>query len=418
MLNQIKGLLVIATALAALQLSCKKTDGYNAIASTDNTKPGPVTGIKVVNFNGGAYITYTLPDSKNILYVQAQYNINDKVSRQTKSSYYSDSITVSGFAQSQDYKVVLNVVSRANIKSDSVVVTVHPDTPPYLLILPTVSMQKDFGGVNISAKNKVGVPVGIITIAPDPVTNKYEIISQNYTSLDSISFSLRGFDTVSKKFGVYITDQWGNISDTVYSNITPIYEAQISKAGFKAYRLQSDVPDYGSGYVLENLWDGNTGDPTYNTQQPITSVGWPAWATFDMGQAAKLSRYTMWDRGLHGTDNFLWGAGAPKTWVIWGRADMPVDESMPDSANLPPLGQATPNGWINMGEFNTPPKPSGLPNPQYTSDDLVYWNGGFDFDFSLILPKVRYIRFECISNMGETNNFFDINEMSFFGDPR
>ena len=157
---------ILAMALAASHSGCKKTDGYNTIASTDKTKPGVITNIKVTNFNGGAYITYTLPNSQNILYVQATYPINDKRTRQTKSSYYSDSITVGGFAKSQDYKVTLYVVSRADVKSDSVVVTVHPDTPPYLLMLPTVKMAADFGGVNITAIDSLKANVGVIAISP------------------------------------------------------------------------------------------------------------------------------------------------------------------------------------------------------------------------------------------------------------
>src|SRR5579872_4647340 len=117
-------LTILAGLLTLTQPGCKKTDGYNTVTSTDKTKPGVVTNVKVVNFNGGAYITYALPSSPNILYVQATYAINDKVTRQTKSSYYSDSITVSGFAKSQDYKVTLQVVTRAEVTSDTVVVTV------------------------------------------------------------------------------------------------------------------------------------------------------------------------------------------------------------------------------------------------------------------------------------------------------
>jgi hypothetical protein len=409
---------VLAMALATSQFSCKKTDGYNTIVSTDKTKPGPVTDVKVVNFNGGAYITYALPKSPNILYVQANYKINDKASRQTKSSYYSDSITVSGFAKSQDYKVTLKVVTRADVSSDSVVVTVHPDTPPYLLARPTVKMVPDFGGVNITVANNVKANLGIITVLPD-IKNTWQIIDQNYTNKDVINYSLRGYDTIPIKMGIYITDQWGNISDTLYTMIKPIYEIQMNKSLFKAYKMLTDVAVYDSYRQLANLWDNNIKEPTYNTQQPISPLIWPAWMTFDMGQAAKLSRYTMVGRtGDSGPGEFMWGYGTPQTWVIWGRADVPVDQSMPDSTGLPPVGQATSKGWINMGEFYAPPKPSGLPNPQFTSADLAFWQKGFPLTFSLSLPKVRYIRFECLTNMGGTNNFFDINEMTFFGDPR
>ena len=405
-------------ALATVQFSCKKTDGYNTIVSTDKTKPGPVTNVQVANFNGGAYITYTLPNSKNILYVQANYPINAKSSRQSKSSYYSDSITVSGFAQSQDYVVTLTVVSRANVSSDPVQVTVHPGTPPYLLAQPTVKMVPDFGGVNITCLNPAKANIGIVVIGPDS-TNKLQIINQNYTNLDSVNYSLHGYDTLPRQFGVYITDQWGNISDTVFTTIKAIYEVEMNKSLFKAYVLPTDVLPYDAYRGVQNLWDNIITEPTYNTEQPITPLVWPSWVTFDMGQAGKLSRFNMIGRtGDSPLGVFLWGYGTPQSFVIWGRPDVPVDESMPDSTALPPVGQMTANGWINMGEFYSPAKPSGLPNPQFTSADLAFWQGGFPFDFSLTLPKVRYIRFECLTNMGGTNNFFDINELTFWGDPR
>lgn len=417
-MKHIYKIVCLAVVLALLQWGCKKTDGYNGVASADKTKPGPVTNVKVVNFNGGAYITYNLPASKNILYVQANYRINDKISRQTKSSYYSDSITVSGFAQSQDYKVTLYVVSRAEVSSDSVVVTVHPDTPPYQLAKPTLKMQPDFGGVNVTAINKAKASIGVILITPDN-TNRFQVINQDYTSTDSISFSIRGYDTIPRQFGLYVTDEWGNISDTVFASIKPIFEQQMIKSLFKGYTLPSDVLPYDSYRGIQNLWDNNIKEPTYNTQQPIIPLKWPSWITFDMGQTVKLSRYTMVGRtGDGGPGEFLWGYGTPQTWVLWGRADVPVDEDMPDSLGLPPVGQATPKGWINLGEFYAPGKPSGLANPQFTPADLTFWQNGFPFNFSLALPKVRYLRFECLTNMGGTNNFFDINELTFFGDPR
>lgn len=397
--------------------SCSKISDYKGVASTDMTKPAPVTNIQVVNGAGGAIITYDLPTSPNILYVLANYKINDQVSRQTKSSYYSDTIRVGGFEKSQEYKVVLYTVSRANVMSDSVVVTVHPQTPAYLQVLPTVVMKNDFGGVNISALNPLKANIGIITIANDPVTRQLEIINQNYTNQDSISYSLRGYDTIQKQFGIYITDQWGNISDTVFSNITPIYEVQMDKSKFGAYTLASDVPT-GFGWVIENLWNGNTGSPGFHTTQPIQPLVWPAVITFDMGKAAKLSRYTIWNRGIDGSGNWLWQAGAPLTWVLWGRETSPVNEVMPSGNNIPAVGETSPGGWINLGVFKLRDKPSGLPNPQYTTSDLDFWNAGFSYDFSLDLPKVRYMRFQCLENVSLTNNFFNVAELSFFGDPR
>ncbi len=101
---------VMAVAITCF-LSCSKMDGYKLPESTDKTKPGVVTDVKVRNFNGGAVLTYTLPATENLLYVQAEYKINDKVVRQTKSSYFLDTIRVEGFQKSQEYTVTLHAVS-------------------------------------------------------------------------------------------------------------------------------------------------------------------------------------------------------------------------------------------------------------------------------------------------------------------
>lgn len=411
-LKQLAGILPLL-----FTLSCSKMSEYKDVVSSDKTKPGVVTNIQVVNRPGAAIITYDLPPSENILYVQATYKINDVVSRQTKSSYYTDTVVVSGFEKSQEYRVVLHTVSRANVMSDSVVVTVHPGTPPYLSAFPSITMLPDFGGVNISVKNEQREPIGIITIAEDPVTRQFEIINQNYTSLDSITYSLRGYDTTTKRFGIYITDRYQNISDTLFRDIKPLFEVGMDKSRFNGYSLSSDVRT-GFGWEISNLWNGNTGSPGYHTEQPIQPLVWPAVITYDMGQAAKLSRYTIWMRGIDGSGNWLWQAGAPLSWTLWGRESAPVDEVMPSGPGSPGVGETSANGWINLGTFQLPAKPSGLPNPQYSNSDLEFWNAGFSFNFSLDLPKIRYMRFQCLENVSLTNNFFNMTELSFWGDPR
>lgn len=410
----------ICVMALAISFSCKKSDGYNSIVSKDLTKPGTVSNIKVANFNGGAYITYSLPESKNILYVQATYKINDSTTQQSKSSYYSDSIKVEGFSQSKDYDVVLRTVSRANVPSDSVVIKVHPDTPPYLLTYKTIAFKPDFGGVNIKATNNTESNIGIVTLLPSAITNRNEIIDQKYTNTETIDYSLRGYDTLPKKFGVYVTDKWGNRSDTLSVTIHPIFETIMNKTFFSAYVLPTDVPNYQNGlFNLSNLWDNNFGEFTYNTQQPILATDakpfiWPAWATFDMGQTAKLSRYVVWDR-IGDNNEFVWTSGAPETWVMWGRADTPQDELMPaDTTELPPVGEMTPGGWINLGIFHAPPRPAHNP---LTNADIDLWKAGLEFPFSIDLPKVRYIRFECFNTMGGTNNYYNMNEMSIYGNP-
>lgn len=409
--------LLAPAIIAVMMFACSKVEDYKDIVSGDQTKPGTVSNIKVENGPGMAIISYDLPNSENILYVQATYKINDKVSRQTKSSYYSDTIHVSGFAKKQEYTVTLQTVSRANVASDPIEVKVNPDTPPYLMAFPTISTQPDFGGININLENPAKADIGIVTIMKDPITKQFEIVNQRFTKLEDIAYSLRGYDTTDLEFGIYVTDDWDNMSDTMFTTLKPIFERQMDKSKFSRYVLSTDAKT-GFGWEIENMWNGNTGSPGYHTEQPIQPLVWPAVITFDMGQAAKLSRYTIWNRGIDGSGNWLWQAGAPTTWTLWGRETNPVDETLPNGPGAPGVGETSPNGWINLGTYKLPAKPSGLPNPAYSNSDLEFWNAGFSYNFNLDLPKVRYIRFQCQEIASGTNNFFNIAELTFWGDPR
>jgi hypothetical protein len=149
----LSGLLLAPVLLMMLFASCKKAESNIEVVSNDPTKPGPVTNVNVINLNGSARLTYTLPNSKNLLYVLAKYAINDKTVRETKASYYTDTITVDGFARAQEYTVTLYAVSRANIMSDPVTVKVNPLTPNYQLVNAALNITADFGGANFFGLN-------------------------------------------------------------------------------------------------------------------------------------------------------------------------------------------------------------------------------------------------------------------------
>ncbi|QNN43708.1 DUF5000 domain-containing lipoprotein [Pedobacter roseus] len=400
-------LLIVACSL----YSCKESEGFNEVVSKDMTKPGALTGIKVENLAGAAVISYVLPNSENLLYVQAEYRINSRTVRQSKSSYYSDTIRVEGFEKSADYEVTLYAVSRANVKSDPVQVRVSPATPSYLAVYPTVQLQADFGGVNVTASNPAKKPIGVIVISNDKTTGKMLPIEQFYTEAESINFSVRGFDTLKRDFGVYVTDRWGNISDTLYKSISPIFEIMVPKAQFSEYRLASDSPlgAISLGWNTTRLWDNNTSDPGWHTE---AGYGKPLQlCTFDMGVLTKLSRYKIWERGEAYGNDYSYNHGNPKTWTLWGSAKTaPADIELPvTSAKGTVVGD-----WINLGNFNCPPPPSGNAPGQTTPADLAAVKAGFEFNIALDIPKVRFIRLAVNSTWGNAD-FAHVMELSFWG---
>jgi len=410
--NRFHGLPFLAMLLIACSLySCKESEGFNEVVSKDMTKPGALTGVKVENQAGAAVISYVLPNSENLLYVQAEYRINSRTVRQSKSSYYSDTIRVEGFEKSGDYDVTLYAVSRANVKSDPIQVRVRPATPSYLAVYPTVQIQADFGGVNVVASNPAKKPIGVIVISNDKTTGKMLPIEQFYTEAESINFSVRGFDTLKRDFGVYVTDRWGNISDTLYKSISPIFEIMVPKAQFSEYRLPSDSPLGATslGWNTSRLWDNNTNDPGWHTE---AGYGKPLQlCTFDMGVLTKLSRYKLWERGEAYGNDYSYNHGNPKAWTLWGSAKAaPTDIELPvTSAKGTVVGD-----WINLGNFNCPPPPSGNAPGQTTPADLAAVKAGFEFNIALDIPKVRFIRLAVNSTWGNAD-FAHVMELSFWG---
>jgi len=388
--------------------SCKRNDGFNEPVSTDKTKPGVITNIKVQNLNGAAYITYTLPNSPNLLYVQAQYNINGKTTRQTKASYYTDTVLVEGFAKSQDYQVTLWTVTRANVQSDPVTVTVHPDTPYYLLAKPTIQMTADFGGVNIKALNRGKSNLGFILISFDSSTQALEVQDQHYTNVDTVNYSVRGYPATPQKFGVYCIDQFGNISDTTLMTITPIFETLLDKSQFSTYTLPTDSP-IGYGWIVSNLWDGKTDD---------YSAGWhtlpgappPMQCTFSLGVTAQLSRFIMWER----PDEYAYSHGNPKDFSIWGSGKIaPQDALLPQ---LAPAG-AVVGDWVNLGNYHYPDPPSGLAPGFTNAADNAFVSAGVNFDITPGSPKIHIFRV-LVHDTWSGGDFAHIMEFSIYGNPQ
>ncbi|QJB37605.1 DUF4959 domain-containing protein [Chitinophaga oryzae] len=395
-------------AFVYLHFSCSKEVDYNTPVSSDKTKPGVVSNVKVTNFKGGAFITYQLPKTGNVLYVKASYIINDATgkSRETKSSYYSDTITVEGFAQKKEYEVKLTAVSRADVSSDVVTVKVNPDTPVYQLVAKTIKMQADFGGVNVQTANPYKKPVGAILLYKAAGDPKYGIYQQNFSDFTLINFSARGFDTLPKAFATYVTDQWGNNSDTVYQTIRPLFEKELDKSKFFENRLSSDTK-IGFGWSLSNLWNGNSGGTGWHTVQE--NVPLPIIATFGLGVSAKLSRFI-----LYGRSGYEYGHGNPKVFSIWGS-----DNPAPADAVLPVFAEVGTvlGDWVNMGNFAWPGPPSGAPPTAATAADKAFFNKGSEFTFPFTAPRARFLRL-AVAESWSGATFAHAMEITVFGNTK
>ncbi|WP_448635155.1 DUF5000 domain-containing lipoprotein [Pedobacter panaciterrae] len=386
-------LFAILTAISIY--GCKEDPGLNKPLLTDKTKPGIVSDVKAESRPGAAKLTYKIPADNDLLYIKAVYEIRPGVSREIKASYSNDSLVVDGFGEIKPYEVKLYAVDKGENLSDPVTITVTPSSPSFVEAFKTVTILDDFGGMRVDYKNKNESDLAIVVISPDK-NGDVVPIETYYTKAKSGKFNIRGYDPKPVRFGVYVRDRFGNLSDTLYKNISPIPEVMLDRTKFKKEFLAGDSKD-DYGWAMENIWDGTINEPGFHT--PVAGV-LPLLFTFDLGVTTKLSRFKEYQRN---SPTFVYNHGNMHKFELWGTSVQPNPNGSWDN-------------WVKLGAYESI-KPSGLPNGQNTAEDIAYATAGEEFDFEITSPKVRWIRVKMIQNWSNTD-FVHLLQIQFWGQPQ
>ncbi len=388
-----KSLFGLLIASGLLFWGCKE-EVVKPLPNNGSATPPVVTDLKVMNLHGEAKILYTVPADPNILYVEAEWTSNG-VKRNTKASYYSDTLDLQGFGDTAEHQVQVYSVTSGEAKSASVSVTVKPLISPVQLVYKTLAVKPDFGGINVQALNVYGANIVIPVITNDS-TGTLAQADAYYGNQDTANFSVRGFDSSARKFGVYVKDRWGNTSDTLYTTVTPYFEKQLNKSLFKEYTpYPGDVNSniYSGSYPLKNIWDGSTGT-IYVTK---TGLGMPESFTIDLGVTATLSRMSYYQRQ---STAFYFTSATPEVWDIYG-------------SNNPSPDGSYDAGWTLLMHCQSK-KPSGLPLGTTSTADITQAQNGEGFSFPAGVGGYRYIRINMTKTYGNAANL-TFSEMTFWG---
>jgi hypothetical protein len=339
--------------------------------------------------------------------VKAEYEINGVV-REAKSSYFNNEILIEGYGDTNVHTVKLYSVSRSEKASAAVTVQIQPLTPSLIKVRESLTPVTSFGGFNMKFRNTDEANVVIIALLWNENQKEWRQVDALYTSLDSGVFKVRGLAAEPQQFGTVVRDRWGNLSDTLRFDLTPIYEIQLDRAKFVDIRKKFPIPqveplpasgkpmaeavDYNSTYKMSNLYDGNTSS-MFHTKQNYDQ---PLWIPIDLGVQAKLSRYKIWQR----TGSFVFNHGNPHEWELWG-TNTPADV----------------NSWVKL-DHQVMIKPSGLPLSLNSNEDIDLAAAGQEYEFPEGLPAVRYIAWkniDCWGAIGGQTGFFHLFELSIWG---
>ncbi|MXV16460.1 DUF5000 domain-containing lipoprotein [Hufsiella ginkgonis] len=380
--------------------------------SSNDTPPAPVTSVTVLNQSGQATLTYKLPADQDVSYVKAVYTLVTGAEREVKASFYTNTLVVDGFGDTNEHEVKIYAVNKSEVASVPVIVKVKPLENAIQGVKRSIKVIADFAGINISAVNPTKSNIAIIPMKKDGYKG-YVQFDGIYTSAETISRDIRGLDTVPITIAVVVRDRFLNTTDTVFTTVKPLFEMKLSKTLYKTMNPVIWPGDQRATYSnagtsptgISTMWDGETVvfPSCAYTPPTITDAG-PHSITFDVGQLAQLSRIVIWDypETINGLKTWFY-RGNMKNFEIWG------------SANPNPDGSY--DSWYKLGTY-TSVKPSGIATyGELTQEDRDIAAAGFSWKFRIDVPKLRYLRIKCINNWMGTQ-FLMITEVQVYGNPK
>ena len=376
-------------------------------------KPTPLTEYQVTPINGGAIITYTVPNDPAVLCVTAEYNRNGQKFIE-RSSYHKNSLTIEGFKVIEPVKVTLYTENSHEVKSKPVTIEFTPLKSLVDLVKESMQISTTFGGINLSWNNISNTELNIHLIALiDGELAKEEIY---FSAQKHDSRAYRGYESIETKFAIIIGDKWQNISDTIYYETTPKFEMVVPKPweDMRAYVYGDNLTEYGPSHMFNKFYDGLIGGDALGYLNKAGSVGNSF--TFDMKEVFKLSRFKFWPSLWEGQIGDVYGNVNIIEFSMWGSPVL--DTTKPNSYwvnSEDPTGTFK-EDWVFLGYFVRE-----RIDLQGATNAEIWQRGAVDGDEFLLpedLAPVRYIRFFAEANAGGKpvpNNYWQLGELSFFG---
>ena len=367
--------------------------------------PEKVSDITIEYLPGAAKIRYKIPKSNDFLYTKIVYETKKGVTRTIKSSLYERFVLLEGFAEKGKYPVKIYSVSKGEVESDPVSIDVDISEPPYITAYKDLKIIQDFGGITVQFSNDQNKDIGVNVSSYYEKANVYRL-DKTYRSKvkEDIQFKSIGY-TKNTKFLITTFDRFGNISDSLYTEITPLEEFLLDKSKFKSLALP---PFYNHGEngntLIENLWNNELGGWYYGYSaymSPFSLIDPNIGATFDfaidIGQNLKLSRFKLFHPHLGSFFAFYFSGYTPKVFEIWGSNNPNKDGSW--------------DSWTKIGDFK-----SKLPEHIRTEEDVMRYAfvEGEDYSLDASIGSYRYYRFKIKENWGSKTNV-SIDELTFWG---
>jgi hypothetical protein len=373
--------------------------------SASSGKPEKVTILNVEPTFGGAIITYRIPENEDILAVKAVYTLTSGRKMEATTSFYDNVLEIVGYNDVESHDVILYSINRAQEYSDPETVTIIPLESTLSKAAKSMVIVPDFGGVNFSWRNEDGKNLSLEFLAENE-NGDMQTVRVFTTALDSMSYTIRGYESKPTKFAVIISDNYGNETPVITPSetIVPIYEQKFDKSIQKVRILSSDVSFSNWEGRNEAIIDNDLSTFGHSPNGP-TGVITGAAFTLDLGKKAKVSRFIYYQRGDGGR---YYRAGNARTFEVYTYIGNPVDTNEPNG------------DWSNWEKVMTCEviKPSNSSGSTVTDEDQLAAANGHEFSIPFSIEPLRYLRFKVLTvwaNWTDNSNYWHPAELTTFG---
>lgn len=392
---------VLLTVLALLGFSCSNDDD-----SGDTTPPGILSVTEVIPTNGGGIITYDLPNDDDISYVKAVYtnSLGNEVSK--VSSKYNNTIEIFGLNQTTPVDVKLSVFDESNNESSKVPVSFSPLESFIFLVQESISVNAEFGGVNINWENIEEKTVFVYVHINDGNSEEVRILSSK--KMNETIF-VGGLDAIPYEISTKVEDFNGNITSIESKgNYTPIFEEVIAK---DSWSLIANLSINGNAYEGEtvNFWDDiidtveTDADNSYfiiNRDDNGGALNFPMDIVIDLNKNVQVRRFKVWQR------------------AFWYQGPTPIQPYYYQSENLKTFDLYSSNDkntWELLGQFDIGFGDSnGDGTGSILSEKIDEATNGHNFILDGVSAPFRYLKFSITSNYGSTR-FCHGSEITLYG---
>ncbi|MDR3245771.1 MAG: DUF4959 domain-containing protein [Prevotellaceae bacterium] len=399
---RLAGLAGLIISISFMILSC--TDAPIGQTPTDSTPPSDVKNLEVQSRPGGALLSYIVPAENDISYVKCEYMYNGE-KHVVRSSVYNKSLVIEGLGTEEPLTFTVYVVDHSENASPGISKTFTPGPPQWKAIIESVELLPVPGGVSVTWLNETATEIGVAVFIEDSLGNFVEKSTRYSKNIEGM-FSFRPFDTIEYRFGVRITDKWGNVSDMKIGSVTPLAEREFDKSKFFELALPGDNISVNNSRPLKNCWDGKT-DVIWHTVEG-QYMPFPMYITIDIGVLAQISRMKFRSRTDYFYSNHSW-----KTFEVWAASDYKRD--MPEE-------YWTGEEWKTDGDWSLiadceVKRPSGNPDAiaKPSGEDLAYAQSGFEFESQGDSSGERFRYLRVVIKSTWASGAMHMSEFYFYG---